>query len=77
MLYIGGVTNVAGKMCFTCLDTDLASVIYNTQAAWQGSRKEDPEVCYFVAPLAEADDKIPLLDAATLAATCRGGCPRC
>ena len=77
MVYIGGVTDAFGKIRFTCLDTDLASVILNTQGAWQGSRKDDPEVCYFIAPLAESDGKIPVLDPAALAATRQGGCRGC
>ena len=77
MLYIGGVTDAFVRMRFTCLDTDLGSVIFNTQAAWRGARRDDPEVGYFVAPLAQADGRIPVLDSATLAETRRGGCPGC
>ena len=71
MFFIGGVTNGAGRISFTCSDADLTWVIQNTQEAWQGCLKGDALARFFVAPLAASAMEVPVLDLASLEAPLR------
>ena len=52
-------------------------MVKNTQQAWLGARSEDRDATYFVAPLADSNGQVPVLDPAELEDGLKGGCRGC
>jgi len=77
MSYIGGVLSGTGKVSFTCCDGDAAWVARNTLQAWRGARSGDRDATWFVAPLADSEGQVPVLDRAELEQGLQGGCRGC
>jgi hypothetical protein len=77
MFYIGGVLAGSGQISYTLSDMDLPWVIRQTRQAWHAARSGDPGATWFVAPLAEVPEPVPVLDPEEIRAGLRGDCKGC
>jgi hypothetical protein len=77
MFYIGGVLTGSGRVSYTLSDMDLPWVIRHTRQAWRAARAGDRDATWFVAPLAEAEEPVAVLDPEEIRAGLGGGCPGC